>query len=210
MNKYKLASIDIETLGLDAENCNIIEFGCVLDDFRTPLDQLPRFRRLLYPKYSQYNGTDWVFKGEAYAMALNASLLKELADFQSKPYPYPGPNGNLDSWAEPEHELDSSFWHWLVQLSNPSLEMEPINIVGKNFANFDLLFLKKIGFGRRTKYHRRILDVGSLYYDPTIDNNVPGLDECLKRAGIEKQVQHTSIDDALDVLKCVRYKYGIV
>jgi oligoribonuclease (3'-5' exoribonuclease) len=187
---YKVASVDIETLGLNSDNCSIIEFGCVLDDYVTPLADLPRYRRLLFPE-------DWIFKGEPYAMAMNHKILKAIDDWKS------GNNVDDQNQTIPETQLDESFSYFLKRNA-----AEDITIVGKNFANFDLLFLKKIGFGEFSKYHRRILDVGSLFYDPRIDKHVPGLDECLKRSKIEKQVEHTSIEDALDVLKCVRFKYG--
>jgi hypothetical protein len=170
---YKVASVDIETLGLNSDNCSIIEFGCVLDDYVTPLADLPRYRRLLFPE-------DWIFKGEPYAMAMNHKILKAIDDWKS------GNNVDDQNQTIPETQLDESFSYFLKRNA-----AEDITIVGKNFANFD-----------------RILDVGSLFYDPRIDKHVPGLDECLKRSKIEKQVEHTSIEDALDVLKCVRFKYG--
>ena len=198
MGKYKVASIDIETLGLDARNCNIIEFGCVLDDYKTPLDQLPRFRRLLYP----YN---FVFKGEAYAMAMNAHILKIIGECE----PYIRKDAIPERYLGidfcdviSENRLDETFSYFLKKH-----EVENVTIIGKNFANFDLNFLKNIGFGNFTKYHRRILDVGSLFYNHKIDEHVPDLKECLRRAGIEKEIEHTSIADALDVLKCLRFTF---
>lgn len=69
--KMPYVSIDIETTGLDPDTCQILEFGAIIDDWKTPINKLPVFRRvLLYEKVS----------GSPFAMALNASLLKFIAN----------------------------------------------------------------------------------------------------------------------------------
>ena len=101
--------------------------------------------------------------------------------------------------------LDESFADWL----NLHGVETPV-IVGKNFTGFDLKFLQKIGFGKTTKFFRRVLDVGSMFYNPLMDAVPPDLKECLKRAGINKEIAHGAIEDAIDVLQCVRYKHPLV
>ncbi len=76
---------------------------------------------------------------------------------------------------------------------------------GANFANFDLRFLRKLGW--EPKCHHRIIDVGNLYWDPTIDgDNLPSMQECLRRARIPGNVKHNAVDDAKDVLKLIGVK----
>lgn len=182
---WKVVSIDIETLGLDEEYCDTIEFGAILDDLKTPLDQLPRFQTYLTKEDNRY-------RGEIYAMMMNAKIIERIA-LRTPGFTY-----------MPTDCLDESFSDWLK-----SHGVEKAVIVGKNFAGFDLKFLQKIGFGKTTKFFRRILDPGSMFYNPFIDAVPPDLKECLRRAGINKEIAHGAIEDALDVLQCVRYKYAL-
>ena len=179
--KWKYVSIDIETLGLDEEYCDIIEFGAVLDDLETPLDQLPRFQTYLTKEDNRY-------RGEIYAMMMNAKIIERIA-LRTPHFNY-----------MPADCLDESFAAWLK-----SHGVDEAVIAGKNFSGFDLKFLQKIGFGNHTKFHRRILDPGSMFYNPFTDEAPPNLKECLKRAGIDKDIAHGAIEDALDVLMCLRY-----
>ena len=82
-------SIDIETTGLDSEHCQTLEVGAVLDDWKLPIDQLPRFRRVL---------TYDTVSGNPYAMALNANLLKFMANAPKDP-PQPAHEA-VATWAE--------------------------------------------------------------------------------------------------------------
>jgi len=180
--EWKFVSIDIETLGLDENYCDIIEFGAVLDDLDTPLEDLPRYHCYLTNDKNRY-------QGEIAAMAMHGTIFKRIAS-REKGYNY-----------IPTDILDENFSSWLKEHG-----LDKIVIIGKNFANFDLKFLQKIGFGNSTNFHRRILDVGSMFYDSVKDIVPPNLEECLRRARVEKTVEHTAVEDALDVLRCVRYK----
>jgi hypothetical protein len=87
--KMPYVSIDIETTGLNHETCQTLEVGAVIDDWKTPIDQLPRFRRVLvYDTVS----------GNPYAMALNAALLKFMANAPKDP-PQPAHEA-VATWAE--------------------------------------------------------------------------------------------------------------
>ena len=50
---------------------------------------------------------------------------------------------------------------------------------------------KKLGY--------KFLDVGTLYLTPQ-DREIPGLDECLKRAGKKHSINHTALSDAIDAM----------
>jgi oligoribonuclease (3'-5' exoribonuclease) len=180
---WKYVSIDIETLGLDSEYCDVIEVGAVLDDLKTPLDELPQYHCYLTKDDNRY-------RGEIYAMMMNAAIIERIAK-RTPHYTY-----------MPADYLDESFADWLKTYG-----VKEAVVAGKNFATFDMKFLSKLNFGTTFKIHRRILDVGSMFYDPFNDDVPPNLEECLKRSGIDKKVNHLAVEDALDVVRCIRYKY---
>lgn len=187
---WKYISIDIETLGLDSEHCDMIEFGAVLDDLKTPLEQLPRYHCYITRDGNRY-------KGEAYAMQMHQKILERIAK-RTAGFNY-----------VPHDCLDANFYNWLYQFG---IAKDDLVVVGKNFATFDLKFLQKVGFGlpeSLTQLHRRFLDVGSMYYNPLVSRFPPNLERCLEMAGVKKSVEHTAIADALDVIQCVRYKMDI-
>lgn len=181
-SKWKYVSIDTETLGLDADYCDILEVGAVLDDLETPLDQLPRFQTYVTKDDNRY-------RGEIYAMMMNAAIIERIAKRT------PGFN------YMPADCVDEAFAGWLK-----SHGIEKAVVAGKNFAGFDQKFLQKIGFGQTTKFYHRILDPGSMFYNPLTDAVPPDLVECLRRAGIIKKIAHGAVEDALDVISCIRYK----
>ena len=39
----KYVSLDIETTGLNPENCQVLEIGAVIDDGTTPIEECPTF-----------------------------------------------------------------------------------------------------------------------------------------------------------------------
>ena len=90
------ASIDIETLGLDENYCDIIEFGCVLDDLSDTHDPytLSRFHCYLTKEGDRY-------QGEAYAMSMHAQILRRIATREAG-YTY-----------MPAELLDECFAEWL-------------------------------------------------------------------------------------------------
>ena len=88
--------------------------------------------------------------------------------------------------------------------------IKDVLVAGKNFAGFDLKFLEMLpNFGRAFKFFHRFIDPMMLYFDPLTMKTPPSLDVCLKLAGIEKEVQHTAVEDAIDVIKCLRFKWNI-
>jgi oligoribonuclease (3'-5' exoribonuclease) len=183
----KYISIDIETLGLQPGKCDIVEFGAVIDDFVTPIDELPRFHC-----YMTKPGD--IYKGEVYAMYMHSksSIFERIAK-REPGYSY-----------IPDDLLDEVFFEWLQEQGFE--EDEKVVVAGKNFNAFDLPFLKTIGFGTKTRLHHRTLDPGSMWVDLLKDDAPPGLEECLKRAGIRKTIEHTAVEDAMDVIRCIRAK----
>lgn len=179
----KIVSIDIETSGLDENNSQILSLGAVIEDTLSDVEveNLPSYyRRVSFD----------TLKGEIFAINMNKELITEI--FENKD------NKNIDI-----ENLADDFTLWL----NYYLPNEKITIAGKNFAGFDKKFLDKINFFSRIKHHYTYLDPAPLYFNPITDEKLPSLDDCLKRAKIEKQVSHNALEDAQDVVRVLRYAF---
>lgn len=175
-------SVDLETTGLHPDRAQTLEIGAVYDDGSKPVEQLPTFRKLL-----QYD----VYVGDAFALAMNHKILKEIAD------------GGPD--VIPGQDLAEHFAQWL---NNLGIKLDQkIVAAGKNFAGFDRGFLRKLpGFDvpGGINFHHRCLDPMMLYWEPDSDEVPPSTEECCKRAGIVPEAQHTAIGDARDVARLIR------
>ena len=178
----RYVSIDIETLGLYPDSCDVIEFGAVIDDLETPLDKLPRF-------HSYVTRPDNLYKGDAYAMSMHPVILRRIATREAG-YTY-----------TPWDLLSEVFDRWLDEQNMH----DKIVVAGKNFMGFDMRFLRRLNFGKQVKISHRALDPGSMFFDPKIDKVPPSTDECYKRAGMDIPVAHTAVEDALGVVQLIRY-----
>lgn len=69
------------------------------------------------------------------------------------------------------------------------------NVVGKNFAGFDHVFLRRLP-GWKQLFDFRILDLGNLVCTQ-MDEKLPNLKDSLARCGIHDVVPHTALDDAI-------------
>lgn len=184
----KYVCIDVETTGLNREKCQVIEFAAVIRD--TDLDQeiseSPSFHCLV--KHDFYHG-------EPYALNLNARIFKELSDSE---------NSRFDIFTE--SELVDRFKQFL--LKNGFKESKHSKVVhfvagGKNFAGFDLQFLNKLPNWENTFFvSSRVLDPGMLWIEKD-DKRVPGLNKCLQRANIEKEVTHHALQDVYDTCQVI-------
>lgn len=174
-------SIDLETTGLDPETCQIIEFGCVIDDYVTPLDDLPAFHS--YVTHDQING-------EPYALAMNAEILWKLAE----PKKYP------ECRFLPADKLLQEFFYWLQE---NSMCNKPV-AAGKNFASFDRQFLRRLPYFSNLELHHRTIDPAMMFFRST-DEVPPDTKTCMERAGISGEVAHNAIEDALMVARLIRY-----
>jgi len=175
-------SIDIETTGLDPDTCQILEIGAVLDDWQRPVDRLPVYHRLVvHPQY----------RGDAYALALNSKLLKRLA-------------GPQDSDFRAPDQIADDFRRWLqLQGWDGDKSLTP---AGKNFASFDKQFLKRLpGFERAVPLSHRTIDPAILFWNPATDDKLPDSKTCYERAGLDGKVAHTAVEDALAVVKLIRF-----
>lgn len=205
-------SIDIETTGLDIENCDVIEFAAVIDDLtnQKPLEELPKFHTYIAKRS---------YKGEPYALSMHPNILRKiaLADFKT-----------IDQegyWISEENErymaidqlpiyfkyfLESHLPESLVlREENKLSKIKKLNIAGKNVASFDIPFLKaKIKNWNGVSFSSRCIDPAILYFQPG-DLNLPDSKTCMERAGIAGEVAHTALEDALVVVQLLRNKLNL-
>lgn len=181
----KLISVDIETSGLDSEKCVILSIGAVVINLDTK-EKEETFYGVINHKS---------FHGEPYALMLNDKLIKEISKNEYIDMFHDGHVLIKDNSVE----VLNSFLEWL----KPHKEY---SVVGKNFANFDLKFFEKV-YGH-SPFNRRILDVGSMFYDVTKDEKIPNLSECLSRANMNNIVTHNALEDAQQVADLILWKLG--
>ena len=177
-------SIDIETTGLNPENCQILEIGAVIDDGTTPIEDCPTFH--CYVEHG-------LILGEPFAVSMHATILRRIAT-REEGYIY------LSVW-------DVAFrFRDFLRDNGLDPENEKIVVAGKNYANFDARFLSKLtSWDKHIKTHHRILDPAALYWQPEIDGvELPDTKTCMDRAGIDGEVAHTAVEDAQTVVRLIR------
>jgi hypothetical protein len=199
----KYCSIDIETTDLATRNeitnqldGDIVEFGCVIDDLADPkpIEDLPTFH--CYFTKDQYTG-------RAFPLSMHKEIFERIAK-REEGYNY--------------YSAMNFGWHFSEFLKSNGYEQEAssgggkpkkiyLNVAGKNFGSFDLPYLEeKSDISKFVKIRHRMLDVGPMYMEIG-DEAVPGLVECLDRAGIDGPTSyHTAVGDSIDVIKLIRHK----
>lgn len=195
----KYVSVDIETTGLNSEKCQILEVGAVIEDWKTPIDQLPKFHCFVLHREG--------IRGEPYALQLNSEILRFIADYKK--------HRNVDFF-HPDEVV-----HRLTAFLQRYFGSEKVTFAGKNFGSFDLQFLRRLpGFDVHMDSiarSYRYIDPAMLYWNPEIDGNeIPNLQKCVERAGFTNQVrnrminvlkEHRAIDDAKTVIQIIRQYY---
>ena len=177
----KVVSLDLETTGVDPETCQIIEIGVVVDDLldQKPVDQLPFFHTLVrHPLYC----------GQPFALQLNARIFKLLSDRDT-------PSMDTQEAATVLHEFLFNIF-----------KKDKINVLGKNVATFDYRFFMRDPHLRRVAdrfFRHRMIDIGTLYLTPN-DDQIPGTEECMRRAGLVPDVTHEALQDCKDCIRLMR------
>jgi hypothetical protein len=195
----KYVSIDIETTGLDPETCQIIQIGAVIEDTlaQKQIDELPRFQCLV--EHSQLSGSP-------FALRMNSGILEKLGELERA-------DRNDRSEIRKRHNIlppplvAKSFKMWLAANGFESTDDSPISITaaGKNFATFDKLFLQKLpGWSSSISIKQRVIDPAILFMDWQKDSSLPNLKQCMERAGIDGEVTHDALQDAIDVVRVIR------
>lgn len=185
----KYLSIDIETTGLDPETCQILEIAVILDDLKKPLSGRPITD---CPSFHCYVVHPQI-QGQAYALSLHSEMLRRIAKREP---------GYL--YVRPER-MDWEVRHWLWD-QDPSWDLtQSVMVAGKNFGSFDRQFLQRLPCWG-LQFHHRSLDPALLYFDPQVDQELPSTGECLRRAGLDLQLDHTALADAELVIQLLRHK----
>lgn len=188
----KFLSIDIETTGLDPQKNQILEFGAVAID--TSCGNAPYvddFRAVFIHQE---------LTGNPIALTMNKGLIDDISFvLKNKDFDFDMQNDLTprDVCVRTSEEFQKYFDQWLGSIGFT----ERLTLAGKNLASFDLKFLEAAGI--KIKYRHRMIDPAILYVDWATDETLPDLQQCLDRAGIEKNVEHTSIADAMDVAELV-------
>lgn len=200
----KFLSLDIETTGLDRDLDQVIEFGAIIEDTNNQLsfEEIPKFHAII--KHERYSGSE-------FAINMNQRIFKILADRvlirnEEEKIQY-----DLKHNICSVHELARDFYNWAYrELKTGVGYNEPIvaTVAGKNYSGFDGQFLSRIPeWNDLFRFKHRALDPAVLYWNPTLDTELPSLDECLKRAGIDDFVSHNAVEDAMQIIKVLRKKY---
>lgn len=194
----KIASIDIETTGLDPETCQILSIGAVIEDTekKLPFDKIPKFHIAIARDFIQ---------GEPFALNMNKELIGLINKYNSlkNPTAVEEFQEEVDLFFTTE-ELASKYLNtWLRY----HFGTDKITVAGKNFTGFDLKFLQKLPDWDKINIHRRAIDPASLFVDWKTDKELPSLDTCKQRAGLAGVVTHNALEDAYDVVEVLRTKY---
>lgn len=200
----KYVSIDLETTGLDPSSCDILEFAAVIDDTlkpEVPVEHLPCFRALVVAES---------YHGEPCALAMHPGLFREIAAAGDQALPHRSTDGLAQhvKWTLGPGDLFTLFDQWLEEsgIYYPHLDTvarAKILVAGKNFAGFDMRFLRRMGPLWDRTFSHRVLDPAMLFVQAE-DERPPSLEQCLDRAGFVKTVSHQALDDARDVVRCIR------
>lgn len=221
----KILSIDTETTGLDSYKNDLLEVGIVAFDSEKPFIQsnINSLRIVLV----QDN-----IKGNVFAINMNIDLIQEMikvaprfdkfADGDTEGF-IECKTDTLTTWyvdLRDNNLLDTLGYHnpksldvleyKLTEFLSAFKETGRFNIAGKNFSGFDKLFLEKYNCFKKSilnKSRHRVLDVGSMYVRKE-DESIPDLKECLLRAGIEVEVPHTAVEDAILVIRATQIKFN--
>ena len=219
-------SIDIETTGLDPENCQILSIGAVIEDTlnQLPFEELPTFHGVIKREN---------VSGSLFALNMNKELIETIVQYSGAQ--------DQDEKNDIVHMTGMEFYHEdeivealfqfcfrnnLVELNHninktvkivngqtypiltSNMPKVYLNCAGKNFAGFDKKFLEKLPRWKQVfSIRSRVLDPGILFVDWINDESVPSLDECKKRAGIDGVVTHNAVEDAMDVVMLLRQCY---
>jgi DNA polymerase III epsilon subunit-like protein len=223
----KYISIDIETTGLDPENCQILSIGAVIEDTlnQLPFEELPTFHGVIKREN---------VSGSLFALNMNRDLIETIVQYSGAQ--------DQDEKNDIVHMTGMQFYHedeivealYQFCYRNGLVNLDPnflnkqmkivngipypilgsnmvktyLNCAGKNFAGFDKKFLEKLPRWKQVfSIRSRVLDPGILFVDWINDESVPSLDECKKRAGIDGVVTHNAVEDAMDVVMLLRKCY---
>lgn len=184
-------SIDIETTSLDPNMGQILQIGAVAvisDDFGRSVTDFPYFNAPIHHER---------LYGDVEAIRINAKLIEKIAK---------APKGQFFG----PMDTAETFARWL-DLFRPFFKSGKIVAAGKNFAGFDLQWLRRFGNENLQdiagKFHHRCIDPAMLYVEPC-DDVPPSLHTCMQRYTGDVNIApptHDALADARAVAELIRY-----
>ena len=196
-------SVDCESTGLDFETCHVIEIGAIIEDTSHPkltFEEVPKFSMIL----------EWpIYQGQAYAINMNNRIFEKLA--QADRGKMTGEE-KIAAGVIPMYKAGDFFYQFLKDNNVFQEKSKSITIAGKNVIGFDKRMLEKVPhFFDKVQFRHKAIDPGVLYWNPLTDDQLPSLEECKKRAGLEKiEVSHNALEDAWDVVRVMRKMYSML
>lgn len=219
----KYISVDIETTGLDPENCQILSIAAVIEDTQNikPLNELP---------YIHLGILRENISGSVFAINMNGDLIKTLNSYQTgkeedkrnisitkdmifvEEYDVVTKLFNFFLLNGIEYDDRNNFYgdvkNGITTVLAGNMNKMYLNIAGKNFGTFDKLFLERLPRWKQAfKVRSRILDPAILFTDWKNDKELPSLGQCKSRANFNDHVSHNAYEDALDVISLLRKSY---
>lgn len=216
----KTISIDVETTGLDPLKCQLLEVALV--SFDTNDDSFePSANNCLRIVVMHETVV-----GEPVSIAMNAGLLREINRAKRGFVALNTIDGDGVTLFVPPHELNQTGSVIALALCNfyqkngyeakqntdgivSLIGGEKLNLAGKNYANFDRRFLEQCYVFKKCIVelaHHRVLDVGSLCFQPQDLSSLPSLYTCAERT-LERghvKVAHCARDDAILVVQVIQ------
>jgi oligoribonuclease (3'-5' exoribonuclease) len=183
----KLLAFDLETTGLNPRTDQILQIGAVAfdhEDVTTPVEELPHF--VTDVRHDRY-------EGDAYALQMNAAILKRISDGGRAVPSLRQAIGNYYSGGRDRTTLIDFIQE---QFPGDDYKRGP-HPVGFNVAAFDVAFVKAAGYDL---FHYRPIDLGSLLSTdglPVSSTNALNI--------IGREVTHDALEDARDAVRLYRY-----
>lgn len=157
--KFEFLSVDVETTGLDPDKDMIIQLGAVAFNMDGTFEEFSNY--VSWPRYG----------GDAFALQMNAAILKKLA---TEEHP-------------PAQVVAEAFKLWVNAKCVPK-----VTPVGWNVGPFDCAFLKKWGI----TFGHRCVELGTLFMNTTTGK--PATSAAITREWLGREVTHDALQDARD------------
>lgn len=190
----KYLSLDLETTCLQPAPEHILQVSMVVEDTELkgiPVKELPHFT--CFVKHDR-------IVGEAYALGMNGWILDIISGRNKTPQEYPIYSAApIDVFANP-YWVDEA-----MAFMDQHFGTTKITVAGKNVAGFDIPFLPQ---AIRSRFRHKVLDPGTLFVEWDSDNQAPNFEECKKRADQAGPIAHDAREDAMDVIKLLRFFYN--
>ena len=183
----RLAALDLETTGLNPQTDQILQIAVVAfdpDDPTIPVHELPYFYTDV--RYARY-------EGDAYALQMNATILKRIADGGRD---VPSLRQAIGDYCSGGRIRTTLIDFIQEQFPGDDYKRGP-HPVGFNVAAFDVAFVKAAGYDL---FHYRPIDLGSLLSAdglPVSSTNALNI--------IGREVTHDALEDARDAVRLYRY-----